>query len=321
MTSFTHPSARAQDITFQHDLFTVHLADGRRVSVPLSWFPRLHHATSEQREAWRLIGNGEGIHWETIDEDISINGLLNPPVDYLAKETMSQYGSEEQADATPVTDLTQLPPAGTINGMSWGEYTQRQYAEPHRIGLYDVGGGAPYCGLIVPAPSGYLIMQQTTGMLCTQRELEGMYVPLPSHELARGLESLDVGCCTDTLDDFEAGEAYRAEHAEEVARNDAWAREHHPELAALWDAMAVRPRSYGLSLEEANQLDELLRQERVPLSVDRERLQRSTEAWVWVRVAGNVANWENQYRDGFHFQWLLAALSGHEAVLTWENCD
>ena len=115
------------------------------------------------------------------------------------------------------------------------------------LGSIDVGGGASYCGLIVPAPSGYLIRQQTSGMLCTQRELEGMYVPLPSYELARDLEGLDVGCCTLTLDDFEAGEAYRAEHAEEVARNDAWAREHRPELAALWDAIAAQPRTYGLS--------------------------------------------------------------------------
>ena len=158
-------------------------------------------------------------------------------------------------------------------------------------------------------------------MLCTQRELEGMYVPLPSYELARDLEGLDVGCCTLTLDDFEAGEAYRAEHAEEVARNDAWVHEHRPELAALWDAIAAQPRTYGLSPEEADQLDEMLRSERVPLSVDRQRLQRSTEAWVWVHVADNVVTWENTYRGGYKFQWLLAALAGKEAVLTWQNCD
>ncbi|HEX7680519.1 MAG TPA: DUF2442 domain-containing protein [Thermoanaerobaculia bacterium] len=58
------------------DELTVSLADGRRLSVPLAWFPRLLNATSEQRAAFRLIGGGEGIHWPGVDEDISVAGLL-----------------------------------------------------------------------------------------------------------------------------------------------------------------------------------------------------------------------------------------------------
>lgn len=54
----------------------VFLADGREISAPLEWFPRLIAATLEQRNNWRLIGNGVGIHWEDIDEDISIDSLL-----------------------------------------------------------------------------------------------------------------------------------------------------------------------------------------------------------------------------------------------------
>jgi len=54
----------------------VDLADGRTISVPLTWFPRLAHATPEERNRWRLIGKGEGIHWEEIDEDVSVEGLL-----------------------------------------------------------------------------------------------------------------------------------------------------------------------------------------------------------------------------------------------------
>jgi hypothetical protein len=50
--------------------------DGRTISVPIEWFPRLVHASAEKRNRWRLIGNGQGIHWEDIDEDISIAGLL-----------------------------------------------------------------------------------------------------------------------------------------------------------------------------------------------------------------------------------------------------
>ena len=58
------------------DELTVSLADGRRISVPLVWFPRLLNATVEERADFRLIGGGEGIHWPRIDEDISVRGLL-----------------------------------------------------------------------------------------------------------------------------------------------------------------------------------------------------------------------------------------------------
>jgi hypothetical protein len=52
------------------------LADGREVGAPLEWFPRLRQATAAQRVKWRLIGRGVGIHWEDIDEDISVDGVL-----------------------------------------------------------------------------------------------------------------------------------------------------------------------------------------------------------------------------------------------------
>jgi hypothetical protein len=58
-----------------HSLRVV-LADGREISVPLIWFPRLQKATPEQRKQWRLIGGGIGIHWEDADEDISVESLL-----------------------------------------------------------------------------------------------------------------------------------------------------------------------------------------------------------------------------------------------------
>ncbi len=61
--------------TTDHEL-QVDLADGRRIAVPLAWFPRLLHATAEQRERFELIGDGEGIHWPDVDEDISVRGLL-----------------------------------------------------------------------------------------------------------------------------------------------------------------------------------------------------------------------------------------------------
>lgn len=55
----------------------VDLSDGRRLSVPLAWFPRLLQATPVQRASWRFIGGGEGIHWDVLDEDLSVRGLLS----------------------------------------------------------------------------------------------------------------------------------------------------------------------------------------------------------------------------------------------------
>jgi hypothetical protein len=69
-------SALAQHVTVTDDSLTVDLVDGRTVSVPLAWYPRLAHATASERENWRLIGRGEGIHWPDVDEDVSVEGLL-----------------------------------------------------------------------------------------------------------------------------------------------------------------------------------------------------------------------------------------------------
>lgn len=71
----------ANGVYFKDDRFYVRLADEREISVPLAWFPRLQNATDEQRDAWELIGQGVGIHWEEIDEDISVAGLLGLPED------------------------------------------------------------------------------------------------------------------------------------------------------------------------------------------------------------------------------------------------
>lgn len=70
------PAADAIDVEVTHDELIVGLADGRRVSAPLEWYPRLLKATPSQRSNWRLIGRGIGIHWEEIDEDISVRSLL-----------------------------------------------------------------------------------------------------------------------------------------------------------------------------------------------------------------------------------------------------
>lgn len=66
----------AVDVRTTEDTLTVDLSDGRTISVPLGWYPRLEHASPGERAGWRLVGKGQGIHWEKLDEDISVEGLL-----------------------------------------------------------------------------------------------------------------------------------------------------------------------------------------------------------------------------------------------------
>lgn len=63
-------------VDVSEETLTVELRDGRSVSVPLSWYPRLEHATDDERSSWSLIGGGTGIHWASVDEDISVEALL-----------------------------------------------------------------------------------------------------------------------------------------------------------------------------------------------------------------------------------------------------
>jgi hypothetical protein len=69
-------AAFATSVTVSEDALAVELEDGRTLSVPLAWYPRLLHGTAAERARWRLIGRGEGIHWPDLDEDISVEGLL-----------------------------------------------------------------------------------------------------------------------------------------------------------------------------------------------------------------------------------------------------
>ena len=66
----------AQAVSVTEDSIVVDLSDGRTLTVPLAWYPRLLHGTPEERSNWRLIGLGDGIHWPELDEDISVRGLL-----------------------------------------------------------------------------------------------------------------------------------------------------------------------------------------------------------------------------------------------------
>ena len=75
-TLVTERDVFAESVCFSEDSMTVRLDDGRALSVPLAWYPRLLHGTGAEREDYELIGEGEGIHWRELDEDISVEGLL-----------------------------------------------------------------------------------------------------------------------------------------------------------------------------------------------------------------------------------------------------
>lgn len=72
----TRVAAQASNVVVTDDTLFVELTDGRSVSVPLVWYPRLTAGSPTERSGWRLLGSGEGIHWPELDEDISVDSLL-----------------------------------------------------------------------------------------------------------------------------------------------------------------------------------------------------------------------------------------------------
>ena len=75
-TSDIKPGERVKDVRLTEDTLSVDLVDGRTITVPLAWYPRLLHATPEHRANWHICGAGYGIHWPDMDEDLSTEGLL-----------------------------------------------------------------------------------------------------------------------------------------------------------------------------------------------------------------------------------------------------
>ena len=71
-----NPSLKVSHVASTAEHLIVELADGRSLTVPLSWYPRLQQGSPEQRGNWRIAGAGEGIHWPDLDEDLSLEGLL-----------------------------------------------------------------------------------------------------------------------------------------------------------------------------------------------------------------------------------------------------
>jgi Protein of unknown function (DUF2442) len=80
--------ALATQVSVSDDTLSVELADGYTIAAPLAWYPRLAHATTEERSSWRLVGGGRGIHWPAVDEDISVANLLH---DRPSSESQSSF--------------------------------------------------------------------------------------------------------------------------------------------------------------------------------------------------------------------------------------
>ena len=85
---------RAHSVEIDQETLKVDLVDGRSVSVPLAWYPRLMHGTHEQRSNWRLIGAGEGLHWPDLDEDISVENLLSGKPSGESQHSFKQWLAE-----------------------------------------------------------------------------------------------------------------------------------------------------------------------------------------------------------------------------------
>lgn len=79
MSTLAPENARALNVTFEAEMLVVRLRDGRAIHVPIAWYPRLQNASLSQRNDWRLIGEGIGIHWPQLDEDLSVHAMLVPP--------------------------------------------------------------------------------------------------------------------------------------------------------------------------------------------------------------------------------------------------
>jgi hypothetical protein len=90
--------ARAQRVSLTEAALVVELVDGRTITVPLTWYPRLAHGSQAERGHWRLIGEGEGIHWPDLDEDISIEGLLAGRRSGETQDSLRRWFESRRAD-------------------------------------------------------------------------------------------------------------------------------------------------------------------------------------------------------------------------------
>lgn len=94
MKEETH--TRTQSLTITEDTLTFDLIDGCTISVPIAWYPRLMYGTPKERANWRLIGDGEGVHWHDLDEDISVEQVLAGKPSGESQRSLEQWLNERQ---------------------------------------------------------------------------------------------------------------------------------------------------------------------------------------------------------------------------------
>jgi Protein of unknown function (DUF2442) len=98
-SSLVHEAALAKDVRVTTRALVVELQDGRTVSVPLGWYPRLAHGSLRERQQWELIGPGLGIHWPALDEDISVEGLLQGLPSGESEESFARWLNSRRGPA------------------------------------------------------------------------------------------------------------------------------------------------------------------------------------------------------------------------------
>ena len=91
-------AVKAQNIVVSDEALTVDLEDGRTISVPLGWYPRLVDGTSEERSHWKLLANGAGIHWADLDEDISVHNLLSGQPSAESQSSLKKWLEQRAAN-------------------------------------------------------------------------------------------------------------------------------------------------------------------------------------------------------------------------------
>jgi len=88
---------KANNLNVTEDTLTVELDDGRTISVPLAWYPRLQEASVGERNNWRLVGGGQGMHWSDIDEDISVQGIISGTPSGESQNSFKRWLESRQA--------------------------------------------------------------------------------------------------------------------------------------------------------------------------------------------------------------------------------
>lgn len=103
-----YESVIAESVAVSNETLTVGLRDGRTISVPLAWYPRLMHASPAQRRTWRLVGRGIGIHWPDVEEDISVAGLLTGKRSHESSVSLSRWLAGRQGRPTQPQRQTRI---------------------------------------------------------------------------------------------------------------------------------------------------------------------------------------------------------------------